>query len=212
MKPVDRITHRKWRALDWRDPRTDLVNLGLLQGRLVQQGINPTTDDLRTREFKKYLELKQAALFAYFISHSVIKVPIAYAMCEAEDYDCVVWWKVDGTASGKSRYAPVQLKEIVPPEINPSASIESELTKLKKYATSDHTIVAVHINQTGYVEYSSIQKPQTSVAEVWLYASMTANQSDWFLYGDLLHSPRGFDISWPTTYADIRGAESMSST
>jgi len=49
-------------------------------------------------------------------------------MTEEEDYDCVLWWKVEG----KSRYAPVQLKEIVPPHINPNATVEVELAKLGK--------------------------------------------------------------------------------
>lgn len=195
MKPDDRITFRKWRSLSWRDPRTDLVELGKLYGQLLKQGIEATTDDLRARELKKYLEQKQAALFAYFISQSRLKSPIAYAMSEDQDYDCVLWWKVEG----KSRYAPVQLKEVVPPHINPKASVEAELDKLGKYATSDRTIIAVHLNQTGNMEYSSIQKPKTSAAEIWLYASISADQSLWFLYGDLLHAPRGYELHWPTT-------------
>ena len=80
-------------------------------------------DDLRVREFRKYIERRQAAVFAYLISHSVIKVPIAYAMIEDEDYDCVFWWK----AEGQCRYAPVQLKEVVPKERNANASINGEL-------------------------------------------------------------------------------------
>lgn len=195
MKPVDRITYRKWRLLKWRDPRTDLINLGKLYGQLLQQGIEATTDDLRARELKKYLEQKQAALFAYFISQARLQSPIAYAMSEEQDYDCVLWWKVEG----KSRYAPVQLKEVVPPHVNPTASVEAELTKLGKYVTSDHTVIAVHLNQMGHVEYSSIKKPKTSAAEIWLYAALAPDQSLWVLYGDLLHTPRGYEIGWPTT-------------
>ena len=195
MKPVDQITYRKWRLLKWRDPRTDLINLGKRYDQLLQQGIEATTDDLRTRDLRKYLEQIQAALFAYFISQSRLKSPIAYAMSEEQDYDCVLWWKVEG----KSRYAPVQLKEVVPHHINPTASVEAELTKLGKYVTSDHSVIAVHLNQTGYVEYSSIKKPMTSAAEIWLYAALAPDQSLWFLYGDLLHAPRGYEIGWPST-------------
>lgn len=176
-------------------PRTDLVNLGKLHDRLLRQGVEATTDDLRSRELKKYLEQKQAALFAYFIGHSVLKVPIVYAMIEDQDYDCVLWWKV----GLKSRYAPVQLKEIVPIYLNPRASVEAELTKLGKYVTSDHTIVAVHLNQGGNIDYSAIQRPKTSAAEIWLYSSLAADQSLWFLFGDLLNNPSGYEIAWPTT-------------
>jgi hypothetical protein len=143
---VDRITARKWRSFEWRDPRSDLVNLGLAAAEFKRRGISVTHDDLRQRELKAHLERKQAALFAYLVSHAILKVPIAYAIVEEEDYDCVLWWKEGGKKDGKSHYARVQLKEIVPPHINPNATIESELAKLGKYATSSQTIVAVHVN------------------------------------------------------------------
>lgn len=57
------------------------------------------------KELRRYLEHKQAALFAYFIGATITKAPIAYAMYEAEDYDCAIWSKPDG----KSYYQPVQL-------------------------------------------------------------------------------------------------------
>jgi hypothetical protein len=76
---ADRITARKWRSLDWRDPRTDLVNLGRTAAEFERHGISLTHDDLRRRELKGHLERKQAALFAYFVSHAILKVPIAYA-------------------------------------------------------------------------------------------------------------------------------------
>lgn len=196
---ADRITARKWRALDWRDPRADLVNLGLAAGQFERRGISVTHDDLRRRELKAHLERKQAALFAYSVSHAILKVPIAYAMMEDEDYDCVLWWKEGGKKNGKSHYARVQLKEIVPPHINPNATIQAELAKLGKYPTSKQTIVAVHVNQEGLLTWSAIAKPSTSVAEIWLYASLAPDQSRWFLYGDLLNRPQGFEVPWPTS-------------
>lgn len=195
---ADRITARKWRSLNWRDPRADLVNLGIAAGEFERRGVSVTHDDLRRRELKAHLERKQAALFANFVSHAILKAPIAYAMIEDEDYDCVLWWKEDGKGEGKSHYARVQLKEIVPSHINPNATIEAELAKLSKYQTSNQTLVAVHVNQEGPLVWSAIAKPATSVAEIWLYAALAADQSRWFLYGDLLNSPQGFEIAWPT--------------
>lgn len=192
---LDRITARKWRLLEWRDPCADLVNLGRSAAEFEQRGIVVTHDDLRQRELKAYLERKQGALFAHFVSYAILKAPIAYAIVEDEDYDCVLSWKLEG----KSHYARLQLKEIVPPHINPNATIGSELAKLGKYPTSDQTIVAVHVNQEGPLVWSAIAKPSTSVAEIWLYASLAPDQSRWFLYGDLLNRPQGFEIPWPTT-------------
>jgi hypothetical protein len=176
-RTIDPITLRRWRQLTWRDPYTDLVALGKLYSSLKAKGYDATVDDLRSREVRPFLEQRQAALFAYFISSAVIRAPIAYAMVEAEDYDCVLWSKKGGVARGQSCYTPVQLKEVVPREKNPKASIESELAKLKKYGTSKATVVAVHVNQTGLVNYSAIKRPNTSVREIWLYASITPDQA-----------------------------------
>lgn len=196
---VDRITARKWGSLDWRDPCTDLVRLGLAAAEFERRRISVTHDNLRRRELRPHLERKQAALFAYFVSEAILNVPIAYAMIEDEDYDCVLWWKEGGKRDGRSRYARVQLKEIVSPHINPNATTESELAKLGKYPTSKQTIVAVHVNQEGTLVWSAIAKPVTSVAEIWLYAAVTADQSRWFLYGDLLGKRQSFEISWPAS-------------
>jgi hypothetical protein len=196
---ADRITGRKWQSLEWRNPRADLVRLGLAAAELERRGMPFTHDDLRQRELKAHLERKQAALFAHFVSDAILKEPIAYAMIEDEDYDCVLWWKEGGIKGGKSHYSRVQLKEVVPPDINPNATIESELGKLAKYPTSNQTIVAVHVNQEGHLDWSAIAKPVTAVAEIWLYAALAPDQSRWFLYGDLLNSPQGFEVTWPTT-------------
>jgi hypothetical protein len=114
-------------------------------------------------------------------------------VCEDADYDCVLCRRVDG----KKAFTPVQLKEFVPSNIDPTATIEAGLAKLSKYRTSHHTVVAVYVNRAGYFDYPSIQKPETSFAEIWLYASLRPDQSLWALYGDLLHEPRDYTIPWP---------------
>lgn len=193
MKTVDRATRMLFESLKWRDPRTDLVELGRLQGRLAKEGQPPALDDLRNHQLKQYLEQRQAALFAYFISSAVLKAPIAYAMKEAEDYDCILWWKLQS----KSCYTPVQLKEIVPPRINARASIETELSKLSKYASTSETIAAFHVNQTGPLDFTEVKAPRTGLNGIWLYAALSPDQSSWFLYGDLLKRRNGYEITWP---------------
>ncbi len=63
-----------------------------------------------------------------------------------------------GKRDGRSHYAWVQLKEIVPPHINPNATIESELAKLGKYLLLRKMIVAVNVNQEGPLVWSAIAK------------------------------------------------------
>jgi hypothetical protein len=195
MCQVDRITARTWRNLEWRNPREDLVRLGILAGDLQRKGIPATHDDLRARDLRPYLERKQAALFAYFISAAVTKAPIEYAMHEAEDYDCLTRTK----GEGKAYCQPVQLKEVAPTNLNASATIDGELQKLEsKYPTPSKTVVAIHLNQTGPVIYAEIRKPNVPLAGIWLYGAATADQARWFLYGDLLMSPREYELAWPT--------------
>ena len=164
-------------------------------GRLQMGMPDCTHDDLRRTKVDdvRAVERKQAALFAYCISYAVLNRPIAYAMDEDGDYDCVLWHKIDG----KSRYTPVQLKEIAPAHLNLRGSIEEGLAKLKNHYRSSSTIVAFHVDRSGHFDYYSIKKPETSFAEIWFYASLTADQPLWGLYGDLLHEPQGYEIPWP---------------
>lgn len=193
MTGLSKLTLRKWRKLPWRDPHTDLYNLGLLQGRLAGAGISPTVANLRKRDLRKYLEWRQAALFSHFISEAVLKIPVAYSLIEEEDYDCVVHWRKDDVG----HFAPVQLKEVVPKSLNPGAELNNELEKLKKYATPTNTVVAIHLNQSSRIEFSSIQTPKTTCPEIWIYGSLTPDQSRWFLYGNILKKPRAHEINYP---------------
>lgn len=194
MHPTDNITLRKWSKLNYRDPKTDLINLGRLQGQMDKFEGSPTVANLRRRDLRRYLEWRQAALFSYLMSTAVLDCPIAYAMSQDEDYDCVSWWIRDD----KQYFTPIQLKEIVPKTLNPAAEIETELAKLEKYVTSERTVVAMHLNQSGRVEFSKIPKPKANCREIWLYGSITPDQSNWFLYGDLLGEALFFEVPYPT--------------
>lgn len=192
----DRITLRKWRRLPFRDARTCLIGLGTLQARMDKKGLSPTVDDLRSRAFREHLHLRQAALFAYFIGQAVLKVPVAYALIEEEneDYDCVMRWRVER----RNCYVPVQLKEIVPQRRNPESNLNAELSKLGKYVSSQGTVVAVHLNRSGLFDRAAIKVPETTCAQLWLYGALTADQSRWFLFGNLLAAPVEHEISFPT--------------
>jgi len=189
-----RMTAREWKTLKWRNPRADLVAIGRLEAELQRLGTPMRHDDLRQRDLRELLYIKQAALFSHLVSTAIIKAPVAYAMHEAEDYDCILRWRGE-----RFPHARVQLKEVVP-HLNPKASVEAELAKLGKYTNSGQTLVAVHVNQEGPLEFSEIRPPITGVAEIWLYSTITPDQGLWFLYGDLLNTRRqAFEVPWPTS-------------
>ena len=198
MDTLSRITIRKWEKLAYRDARADLVNLGRLQGAMDKAGDSPTLADLRNHELKKYLEIRQAALFTYFVGQVVVRAPIGYAMYEDEDYDCIIRWR----EQRRNCYVAVQLKEIVPTHLNPKADVDAELAKVaKKYTASKSTIVAFHLNQSGLLDFANVKKPATTCSEIWFYGALSPNQSQWFLFGNLLKEPALHEINYPTQQA-----------
>jgi hypothetical protein len=195
MDASNRIAIRRWRALPYRDARVDLVNLGRLQGLLDKAGTSPVLDDLRNHELKKYLEMRQAALFTYLVGETMQSATIGYAMYEDADHDCIIRWR----ESRRNCYVAVQLKEIVPVHLNPKADLSAELEKqAKKYTSSSHTVAAFHVNQSGLLDFSRIRKPDATFSEIWLYGALSPNQSQWFLFGDLLKEPKLYEFSYPS--------------
>lgn len=193
MDILSRVTLRQWATLAYRDPRTDLINLGRLQGAMERTGHKPMLSDLRNHQFKGHLENRQAALFAHLVSALLLREPVEYVMHEHEDYDCILRWKVQH----RTCYQAVQLKEIVPKSLNRMSEIDTELQKLSKYVGSEKTIAAFHLNQSGLVDFSNMKKPKTSISAIWLYGALTPNQSQWFLYGDVLKRPVLRETSYP---------------
>jgi hypothetical protein len=194
MRP-DPIKLRKWDALSFRDAKTDLINLGKLQTRLAQShGISPEVANLRERDLRQYLQWRQAALFCYLVQAATGKASLAYTVVEDEDYDALACW-IDGDTK---HYAPIQLKELVPESLNSAASLEAELGKLAKYATSQETVVAVHVNRAGRLEFSSLKPPKARVREIWLFGALSPDQRSWFLYGDLMAQPQFHEATYPT--------------
>lgn len=195
MVELDPIRRRRWDGFSYRDPKVDLINLGKLQARIAKAtGISPTVADLRTRDLRQYLEWRQAALFCYLIATASGIPSLAYTVHEDEDFDSLACWIADDT----KHYALIQLKEVVPEDRNPLSSVEAELAKLAKYVTSEETVIAVHVNRTGRIDFTSLALPKINCREVWLYGALSPDQQLWFLYGNLLHEPRFHEIAYPT--------------
>ena len=66
-----------------------------------------------------------------------------YAREESGDYDFVTRW-VEGDAQ---HFCPVQLKELVPEDLNPATSLSDLIAGLGKYSTKTSTALAVKINR-----------------------------------------------------------------
>lgn len=112
---------------------------------------------------------------------------------EEEDYDFVSLWITGDT----QHYAPVQIKELVPANVNPYSDLNEIISSLKKYSGSRDLIVGIHVNRAGALDISKIGVPKLNIREVWLFGSLTPDQSKWFLIGDVLNKPQCYEFYYP---------------
>ena len=114
-----------WRSLTYHDPVTILKRLRALEVQLAGVEMDERVRRLRTPGLKTYREARDAAIFVYGMGLAKA-VAMAYTPFERSDYDFVATW-TEGTTQ---HFCPVQLKELVPADLNPGASIEELLGKL----------------------------------------------------------------------------------
>jgi len=169
-----------WRSLIFHDPAHVLREFRKLELSLPP-GVDPIVAQLRTPGLKEHREGREAALFTYGMSLASGK-DIRFAHTEAEDYDFVTCWKDGDTAN----FTPVQLKELVSAERNPSASLPDLLASLAlKYPTPSSTVLAVYLNRGAKVdELMAVRVPSMGFAEVWYFCCVSPDAERWAIFGD----------------------------
>ncbi len=161
---------------------------------MVREISNEKLRTLRTNKLKRHREGREGALFCYGLQEAVLKIPVYFALSEADDYDLVTLRKLDDTLL----YTPVQMKEVPPERLNPTTSLNKEIQKLTKYVNSENLVVAIHANRTGQLNFNEIVLPKLKISELWIFGSLTLDQSRWFLYGDVLTRPEYYEFNYPT--------------
>ncbi|MCA9639135.1 MAG: hypothetical protein KC492_00540 [Myxococcales bacterium] len=127
------------------------------------------------------------------MGEAVLKTKLRLAPVERADYDFVTTWE----DSDVRHFCPVQLKELVPTELNEHQSLEQLFHGLRKYANSEQTAVAIKLNRRFRIDPSKIAAPDLAFAGIWLFGATAPDQSTWFLYGDLLRGPLAYEFSYP---------------
>ena len=116
------------------------------------------------------------------------------AKSESHDYDFVACWVRDDTR----HFAPVQLKEVVPTELNSAASIQKIIEALPpKYVNSNDLTIAIHLNQELHFDPSQLRIPKMNLAALWIFGAVAPNDSEWALWGDFLAEPEGTRFAYP---------------
>ncbi len=175
------------------DPATVLPQLRMIQLRVADSTLQERIKNLRTSELKWHREGWEAAIFCYGMSKKIIGVPVYVTPYEAADYDAVAV-RVEGDTQ---YFTPIQIKEVVPEDLNPSTNINNEIAKLKRYPVSDDIVVVIHINRTGRLDLSMIDTPSLNIASLWLLGASAPDQRKWFIAGNLLDKPRIIAFDYP---------------
>ena len=181
-----------WRSLTYHDPVTILKRLRALEVQLEGVGMDERVRRLRTPGLKTYREARDAALFVYGMGLAK-GVAMAYTPFEWSDYDFVATW-AEGTTQ---HFCPVQLKELVPADLNPGASIEELLGKLSSPRPKSSTVLAIKLNRRGKLELQNLKFPSMPYAQAWLFYATSPDGNRWSLFGNGLDNPGYFPYSYP---------------
>ena len=85
----------------------------------------------------------------------------------------------------------------MPDNVNPTAELQLEINKLKKYVDSNDLCVAIHLNRAGRLELNKLEIPELNIKELWFFGATSLDQKHWLLAGDMLNEPRSYDFEYP---------------
>ncbi|MBW8369792.1 MAG: hypothetical protein K0M66_02250 [Thiobacillus sp.] len=190
---MDRSQLRSLQLSGFRDPASFLRTLRELEPRIAASSLDPKIKQLRTNKLKKWREARQAALFCYGMSQRIGQ-PIYLNNDEAQDYDFIASWAV----GDEQHFAPVQLKEVVPTNLNAKSSLEEVISSLTKYVNSEDLTVAIHLNRKIQFDPKTITVPPLNIAALWVFSSISEDGSEWALWGNFLEDPEGSSFAYPT--------------
>jgi len=193
MNVNDSIRTRAWAKLEYFDPERILREFGKNEEQIIDAKMDAKVRTLRTPRLKHHKEGREAALLCHGIGTCVLGTTVYFSPTEASDHDFVSRWQADNI----DHYAPVQLKEWVPDQINSSAALTDVISGLKKYTDSKDLIVGIYSNRTGTYKLADIECPAQNMAEIWIFGSITPDKSKWFLYGDLLGDRLYYEFLYP---------------
>ena len=180
-----------WAKLQFHDPEPVLKRLRALEYALATKDIEPKVLRLRTGDLKPEREARNAAIFTHGMA-SVVGTKVFMARHEADDYDFVAAW----TENDACRFCPVQLKEMVPHDLNPGATLQKLVLSLGKYTPTD-TVVAILLNRSAQMEWDQVQQASVPFSQVWLFWQASPDGRRWAIQGDVLTAPVRYDFSYP---------------
>ena len=183
---MDRIRLRELQNGEFRNPADFLITLRKLELTLANSTLDSNIKHLRTNGLREWREAREAALFCVGFAQRIGQ-PVFMSREESQDYDFVATW-----ANGdEQQFAPVQLKEVVPESRNANSSVEQIIQSLTKYVDSEDLTVAIHLNRQVHFDPATLVVPPLRIAALWIFASISPDQSEWGLWGNYLEQSEG---------------------
>jgi hypothetical protein len=193
VRRVNDVSANAFRELQYLNAEGVLRDLDL-PGLTLRLAANPEPPHLlSSRETRRQLEILQGCLFAYGLGQRMQR-QFAFARDEACDHDGVIYWSENEIAC----FSPVQLKELVPAELNANATLAAEIEKLRppRYDNMELT-VALHVNRTGEMRPLELDVRNLRLAGLYLVFAVDHEQRQWGLCGDLLDHPTTSYFRYP---------------
>ncbi len=190
---MNRSRLREFQQYNYQEPKQILLALREVKIEAAASNLDSKVKQLRTNKLKECREVREAAIFCYGMMQR-INIPIYLSCGESQDYDFIGSWVADN----EQNFAPVQLKEVVPATINASSSIENIINSLAaKYVDSEDLTVAIHLNRQIHFDPKTLIIPHLRIAGLWIFGSISPDQSEWGLWGNFLEQPEGSRFTYP---------------
>lgn len=174
---MTRKVSREWSTYSYIDPVLYVTEHQKLRALVSATDTPEKIRNLRTRKLTPAREAWDAGVFCYLLRERM-GYEIYFAPVEDEDFDAVFRWQEDGIQN----FAPVQMKEVVPKELNRTQKVQDVLDSLKKYVTSSDLVVAIKLNRNERIEANDINTEGLPVAEVWLFGATDPYEKTWGLF------------------------------
>jgi|GEM_PF-1183411 len=176
-----RTVPRAWTHYTYYDPCIVLPKLQLVREALSNSETPDHIKNLRTNRLKRERESWEAAIFCRLLSLAYGH-DIFFCREEDEDFDSIFTWSSD---EGQN-YAPIQLKELVPTELNAQASLSDILDGIRAKYHAPELIVGVRLNQRTQFNPRALDVSGLEIGELWMFGVTAPDQSKWSLFGEFL--------------------------
>lgn len=191
---MDSLFERRAGTLDYVGPRKALLTCVMFQVFSERPQLPKAFRTWRTRRMRSQLFQRQAALFCFGRKCAAVEDEWAFAFWPDENSPIDVVFR-RRKPSGETFYEFVQLKEVVPDDIDPNQSLQSLLDDLpKKYAG---ITIGIHLNRNLATNLWELRLPASNGESIWLFGAGGEPPQDSFLVGNPLHNPVFYYFNHP---------------